>query len=89
MIHPFMPPDKIKDGEEYKFLAEHFRVGGVWNHYGELHAAKTVDCMGEEYFWWSIENWDGHRWEQIGELLFNVLRENINESGFNVGEEDL
>lgn len=43
-------------------------IGNIGNYYGCL--AVKVEC-GE--FFWSIENYDGHNWEQITEELYNAL----------------
>jgi hypothetical protein len=44
-------------------------VGNIGNYYGDLSVKKDDDGK----FWWSIENWDGHGWEQIPESLYNEL----------------
>lgn len=46
---------------------------GPANFYGVLTAAKTMDAMGNEYYWWGIENWNGYDWHQIGKPLFEEL----------------
>ena len=45
-----------------------FDVGRIGNYYGSLTV--KVD-NGQAY--WSIENWDGHNWEQIPEYLYFAL----------------
>jgi hypothetical protein len=44
------------------------RIGGIYNYYGYLEVKKE-----DGKFWWSIENWDGHEWEEISEELYNML----------------
>jgi hypothetical protein len=43
-------------------------IGEIGNYYGCL----TVKSEGKK-FYWSIENWDGHCWEEIPENLFEAL----------------
>ena len=43
-------------------------IGDICNYYGGLN----VKQEGEEFFW-SIENWDGHRWSKIPKYLFKTL----------------
>lgn len=45
-------------------------IGGIGNYYGGL----WVRTDGVR-FWWSIENYDGHEWEEIPEALFRALVE--------------
>lgn len=45
-------------------------IGDIGNYYGGL-AVKTED--GKHY--WSIENYDGHDWEEIPESLYRALVE--------------
>lgn len=44
------------------------RVGGIGNYYGGL---EVKDDNGVYY--WSIENYDGHDWEEIPESLYKEL----------------
>mgnify|MGYP003640463044 CR=1 FL=1 len=43
-------------------------VGEIGNYYGGLE----VDEVGGKYYW-SIENWDGHNWQEIPKSLFDEL----------------
>lgn len=43
-------------------------IGGIGNYYGGL---SVVDLNGRYY--WSIENWDGHNWEEIPKSLYDEL----------------
>ncbi len=43
-------------------------IGNICNYYGCL----TVKIEGEKYFW-SIDNWDGHEWEEIPKSLYDEL----------------
>ena len=43
-------------------------IGGIGNYYGGLEVKKE-----SERFWWSIEDWNGHYWEEITESLYNEL----------------
>ena len=43
-------------------------IGGIGNYYGCL----TVEERGGKYFW-SIENWCGHDWEEIPKSLYDEL----------------
>lgn len=43
-------------------------IGRIGNYYGGLHVRKTGDLCE-----WSIENWDGHHWEQIPKSLYDEL----------------
>jgi hypothetical protein len=43
-------------------------IGNIGNYYGGLHIKKVNDK-----FYWSIENYDGHDWEEIPESLYNEL----------------
>ena len=43
-------------------------IGGIGNYYGELEVKEE---SGK--FWWSIEDWHGHRWEEIPETLYREL----------------
>jgi hypothetical protein len=45
-------------------------IGNIGNYYGGL-SVKTED--GKCY--WSIENYDGNRWEEIPESLYRALKE--------------
>lgn len=46
------------------------RIGAIGNYYGDLQVA-TEDGK----FFWSIENWDGHNWNEIPESLYKALVE--------------
>jgi len=47
-------------------------IGDIWNYYGGLHVKES----GGKYFW-SIENYTGHNWEEIsGELYRQLLKHN-------------
>ena len=43
-------------------------IGSIGNYYGCLSVKKE----GRKFFW-SIENWDGHGWEQIPKSLYEEL----------------
>ena len=43
-------------------------IGNIGNYYGMLTAKKKKGL-----FYWSIKNWDGHRWEEIPESLYKEL----------------
>lgn len=43
-------------------------IGKIGNYYGCL----TVKAEGGRFFW-SIENWNGHGWEEIPKFLFDAL----------------
>ncbi len=43
-------------------------IGDIGNHYGGLH----VDSENGRYFC-SIENWDGHYWQEIPKSLYDEL----------------
>lgn len=43
-------------------------IGTIGNYYGCLEVKEE----GGKYFW-SIENWDGHTWEEIHEELYLQL----------------
>ena len=45
-------------------------IGDIGNYYGQLSVVKH----GSKYFW-SIENYDGHCWQEITEKLYNTLIE--------------
>ncbi len=44
------------------------RVGGIGNIEGGLHVQSA-----EGKYYWGIENWNGTRWEEIPESLYNAL----------------
>ena len=44
-------------------------VGGVGNHYGGL-SIRCIDGRPE----WSIENWDGHHWQDCPITVFHALK---------------
>lgn len=43
-------------------------IGSIGNYYGAL-SVKSRDGK----YWWSIENHDGHQWEEIPESLYREL----------------
>ena len=43
-------------------------VGGIGNYYGGLYIAES-----DGKYYWSIENWDGHWWEEIAKPLYDEL----------------
>lgn len=43
-------------------------IGEIGNHYGCLEVRKE-----DGKFYWSIENWNGHYWEEIPESLYIEL----------------
>lgn len=45
-------------------------IGTIGNYYGGL----SVKEEGGK-FWWSIENYDGHGWDEIPEILYRALIE--------------
>jgi len=56
--------------EELK-MPEHvaeFDVGEIGNYYGSL----TIKVESSIPYW-SIENWDGHHWQQIPDYLYFAL----------------
>jgi hypothetical protein len=50
--------------------AQYKRIGGIENYYGGLWLKKDEDLI-----YWSIENYDGHGWEEIPESLYLALLE--------------
>lgn len=50
--------------EEYK------SIGGIGNYYGDLQVKEESDK-----YYWSIENWNGHHWEEITRKLYDALIE--------------
>ena len=46
----------------------HTTIGKITNYYGALN----VKAEGDK-FYWSIEDWDGHFWEEIPETLYRAL----------------
>lgn len=50
--------------EEYK------SIGGIANYYGGPHVKE-----GADKYYWSIENWCGHNWEEITKKLYDALIE--------------
>ena len=63
--------------EELK-MPEHvaeFDVGEIGNYYGNL----TVKVKNGNAHW-SIENWDGHNWQQIPDYLYFALARFAGES---------
>lgn len=49
---------------------EQMEVGTIGNYYGCLEIKES----GGKYYW-SIENYDGHDWEEIPKSLYKQLRE--------------
>lgn len=43
-------------------------IGCIGNYYGALEVKEDAGK-----YWWSIENWDGHEWEEIPESLYREL----------------
>ena len=43
-------------------------IGGIGNYYGGLNIKQE-----EDKYYWSIENWDGHYWEEIPKNLYDML----------------
>lgn len=43
-------------------------IGEIGNYYGCLEVKKE-----NRRFYWSIENWDGHHWEEIPKYLYDSL----------------
>lgn len=43
-------------------------IGDIGNYYGHL----SVKVSGDKFFW-SIENWDGHHWQEIPKSLYDEL----------------
>ena len=43
-------------------------IGEIGNHHGDLTVKEENGS-----FYWSIENWDGHDWEEISESLYREL----------------
>jgi hypothetical protein len=50
-------------------------IGDIGNYYGGL-CAKEEDGR----FFWSIENYDGHDWEEIPKYLYDALMRYENET---------
>ena len=44
------------------------KIGEIGNCYGDLKVAQQ-----DSRFFWAIENWNGHEWEEIPEYLFVAL----------------
>lgn len=44
------------------------QIGRIGNYYGKL----TVKEENGKYFW-SIEDWDGHHWDEIPKSLYDEL----------------
>lgn len=51
-------------------------IGQIGNYYGCLSVKKESDK-----FYWGIENYDGHDWEEISEKLYDTLMD-FQENGF-------
>jgi len=49
-------------------MEETKRIGGIGNYYGCLEVSRK-----DGKYFWSIEDWDGHDWEEIPEYLYNAL----------------
>lgn len=45
-----------------------YGIGSIGNYYGGLSVKKDGNRM-----FWSIENYDGDRWEEIPEYLYRAL----------------
>lgn len=43
-------------------------IGDIGNYYGCLNVKED-----DGKFYWSIENWDGHHWQEIPEYLYSAL----------------
>lgn len=43
-------------------------IDGVGNYYGGLSIAEA-----EGNYWWTIEDWDGQKWEPIPKYLYDAL----------------
>lgn len=43
-------------------------IGEVGNYYGSLYVKEE-----DGKFYWSVENWDGHHWDEIPEYLYRAL----------------
>ncbi|NEK84033.1 MAG: hypothetical protein G3W58_22865 [Pantoea ananatis] len=48
-------------------------IGGIGNYYGCLSVKKS-----DGKYWWSIENYDGHNWEEIDKSLYDELMKRAN-----------
>ena len=44
------------------------QIGTIGNHYGHLEAKEE-----DGSYWWCIENWNGHYWEEIPKYLYDAL----------------
>lgn len=44
-------------------------IGNIGNYYGGLSVKSEADGT----FWWGIENYDGTKWEQIPQSLYDEL----------------
>lgn len=44
------------------------QIGTIDNYYGGLHVKREKNL-----FYWAIENYNGYRWEEIPEYLFQAL----------------
>jgi hypothetical protein len=51
-------------------------VGTIGNYYGSLNLMKE-----DGKYHWSIENYDGHDWEEIPKYLYDALMKFDNEGG--------
>ncbi len=45
-------------------------IGSISNYYGDLQVKEE-----DGKYYWSIENWDGHYWEEISKKLYDALIE--------------
>jgi hypothetical protein len=43
-------------------------IGSIRNYYGGLDVKQE-----EDKYYWAIENWDGHYWEEIPKELYDML----------------
>jgi len=43
-------------------------IGNIYNHYGGL----AIKQDGDKFFW-SIEDYNGHNWEEIPKYVFDTL----------------
>jgi hypothetical protein len=43
-------------------------IGDIGNYYGRLEVKES-----EGKYYWDIEDWDGHEWEEIPKSLYDAL----------------
>jgi hypothetical protein len=60
------------------------QIGTIGNYYGELEV-KTKDG---KYFW-SIDNWNGHDWEEITKELYDALIEFENQRTSHLTDQEI